>query len=168
MSDANILINLFPRILADPTAAKVYNPVFCYGSPIALSSASKWVDSVIAKEYPEAKIVRIDGPAFINRMIQIIWDSGDVTRFIKNCCNGDVLILTELEALAGKELSSEKLFYILDDYLLRDQVIIAFADTPPYGIPKLMPRILAQLEGGIILDLGKDPIEALYPLLHGR
>ena len=135
MSDSDIFIKLLPEILGDPAAAKVYNPVVCYGSPIALYSAAKWADSVIAKEFPEAKIVRIDGPAFTNQMIQIIRDSGDVTRFIKCCCNGDVLILTEPEALAGKELSSEKLFYILDDYLLRGQAIIAFADTPPFRIP---------------------------------
>ena len=113
---------------------------------------------MIAKEFPEAKIIRIDGPAFTNQMIQIIRDSGDVTRFIKCCCNGDVLILTEPEALAGKELSSEKLFYILDDYLLRGQPIVVFTGTPPFRIPKLMPRIRTQLEGGTLLNLGNDPI----------
>ena len=163
MSDSDIFIKLLPKILGDPAAAKVYNPVVCYGSPIALHTAAKWADSVIAKEFPEAKIVRIDGPAFTNQMIQIIRDSGDVTRFIKCCCNGDVLILTEPEALAGKELSSEKLFYILDDYLLRGQAIIAFADTPPFRIPKLMPRIRTQLEGGILLNLGRNSIGAIDP-----
>ncbi|MDR9824894.1 DnaA/Hda family protein, partial [Vibrio sp. FNV 38] len=73
------------------------------------------------------------------------------------------LILTEPEALAGKELSSEKLFYILDDYLLRGQAIIAFADTPPFRIPKLMPRIRTQLEGGILLNLGRHSIGAIDP-----
>ena len=45
--------------------------------------------------------------------------------------------------------------------LLRGQPIAAFADTPPFRIPRLMPRIRTQPEGGILLDLGSEPIGSL-------
>ncbi len=161
MSDSDIFIKLLPEIFGDPAAAKVYNPVVCYGSPIALSSAAKWADSMIEEKLPGVKIVRISGQAFINRMLHLLMESGDIPCFIKSCCDGDVLVLADLEAFAGKELACENLYYILDDYLLRGHTILTFADAPPSGIPNLPPRIRAQLEGGILLDLGRDPIDIL-------
>ena len=158
MSDADLFIKLLPEILDDPAAAKVYDPVVCCGSPAALSSAAKWLGSVIARRLPDAEIVRIDGDVFINRLIQTIKESGDITRFTKSWCSGTVLILTGLEAFSRKEMSGEILYHILDAYLLRGQPIVVFTGTPPSRIPKLMPRIRAQLEGGILLDLGNDPI----------
>ncbi len=161
MSDADLFIKLLPVILGDPAAARLYNPVVCYGSPIALDSASKWLDRVIAQKHSGAEIVRINGHAFVDCLIQTILENGDITQSTKSRCKGDILILTEPEAFAGKELSGEKLYEILDDCLLRGQPIVAFADTPPFRIPRLMPRIRTQPEGGILLDLGSEPIGSL-------
>ena len=109
MTDADIFIHLLPRIRGDPATAKVYPPVFCYGSPVALSSASAWADREIAEKLPGAKIVRISGQTFINRLLHLLMEGGDIPRFVKSSCDGDVFILTGLEAFAGKELASEKL-----------------------------------------------------------
>lgn len=101
MSDSDNFIKLLPEILDDPATAKVYNPVVCYGSPVALYSAAKWADNVIADKHPEAEIVRISGHAFIDRLLHAMMEGGDVARYAKSCCNGDILILTELESFSG-------------------------------------------------------------------
>ena len=161
VNDASIFQRLLPWIIDDTSKAGVYNPVFCCGTQIAIESAVKWTETAIANHQPEARIVRINGSAFICRSIHIVKERGNLFSFVKSCCGGDVLILTEPEAIAGKKRMSENLYYILDDYLLHNRSIFSFALTPPGDIPELAPRIRAQLEGGILLDLGEKIIGRL-------
>ena len=161
MTDTEIFHKLLPMVLLDRAAAKVYNPIFCHGSREALKAAEKQIEKVISETLLDVKVIRIDGPDFLNRIMHSLKEGGDIFRFAKSCGGGDILILSGLEEFAGKELASECLYYILDDYLLRGHAIIAFAQTPPIGIVKLAPRIRAQLEGGILLDLGTGPGETV-------
>ena len=160
MPDKDIFTRLLPAILNDPAMAGEYNPIYCYGSRAALSRAEEWADGLIVREHPERVVCRIAGSAYVRGMIGRIMNDQDLSEYRKGFCRGDLLVLTEPEAFAGRSQSSEDLYYILDDCLLRARPILVFGGSPPCAIPRLEPRVRTQLEGGIILDMNEDSFSA--------
>ena len=129
----------------------LYQLVYFYGS----SDSARRLTAALAQEAkernPHALILHTNGNAFYQDMVSRI-RRGMPTGIQAAYC-GDLLILEDLEAIAGNETSEQHLYGIIDWYLENGKQLVVTGSAPVKDIIALAPRICAQIEGGISFRL---------------
>ena len=68
-------------------------------------------------------------------------------------CKYDLLLIKNIEEIAGKKATMQQLYYVLDKRLLNRSPFVVFGNTPPNGINGLAPRIQAILDGSLVWEI---------------
>ncbi|MEX0585802.1 MAG: DnaA/Hda family protein [Pirellulales bacterium] len=76
-----------------------------------------------------------------------------------------LLVVEDIQHLAGKPLAQQRLAYAIDDMLSRDAQIILTAGFDPLAQPKLTPRLASRLAGGLLVPLRRPGPEARLALI---
>lgn len=127
----------------------LYNVVHLYG---AVDATGKLIDRIaeeVKAKNPDLLVVQTTGAAFFRELISSI-RYGDVSAW-QESLRGDVFLLDDIEAVAGRESAEQHLYGLLDWYLERKKQIVVAGQAPLKDISNLAPRICAQLAGGINL-----------------
>jgi chromosomal replication initiation ATPase DnaA len=125
----------------------LYNVVYLYG---AVDATGKLIDRIaeeVKAQNPDWLVVQTTGTAFCREFISGI-RCGEISAWQKSL-QGDVLLLDDIEAVAGHESMEQFLYGLLDWYLERKKQIVVAGQVPLKDISNLAPRICAQLSGGI-------------------
>ena len=152
-NDKQLLFRLFPLILRDPAAARQNNPVYCYGTASELSEAAAWTGRQMEKVDLALRVCEITADAFTEELIRYIHSGRPMKDFASSYCGYDVLILRYPEKLARKELTMQKLYCVINEYLIKGRPIIVFSSASPADLEGVEERIVSQLTGGIVLHL---------------
>lgn len=146
------------RVAQEPFHA--YNPLFIYGaSGLGKTHLLFAITNEIKIRYPGVRIVYMKGEEFINEVISGI-RTGTMPIFRTRCCTADVLLIDDIQFIAGKTSTQEEFFHTFTTLYENQKQIILTSDRPPKEINPLEERLLSRFEWGLIADI-QPPSEEL-------
>ena len=136
-----------------------YNPLFIYGhSGLGKTHLLYAVINHMTDKFPELKIVYRKSEDFINEMIDSIRE-GRTFEFKEKYRTCDVLLIDDIQFIAGKEAMQEEFFHTFSALYESEKQIILTSDRPPKEIKPLSERLRSRFEGGLIADVQPPSIE---------
>lgn len=143
----------------------VYNPLFIYGGVgLGKTHLLQSIGNEILRNNPDKKIKYASSEKFTNELIQAI--SGKNTKLFKDIYrNIDILIIDDIQFLAGKEKTQEEFFHTFNTLYEENKQIVLSSDRPPKAISALEKRLRSRFEGGMIADIGFPSYEIRLAIL---
>ena len=145
---------------------KVYNPLFIYGG---VGIGKTHLIQAIGNEIKTKgkNIIYVSSEKFSADLITSI-SEGKVEAFKDKYKKADVLIIDDIQFLAGKEKTQEIFFHTFNSLYEKNKQIILSSDRPPRAIPTLEERLRSRFEGGMIADIGIPEYETRLVILKRK
>ena len=148
--------------------AKTYNPLFLYGG-VGLGKTHLMQSigqSMLAKKKNQ-RVIYISSERFTNEFIDAIQNSS-LVKFRKKYRLADVLLIDDIQFLAGKERSQEEFFHTFNALFDGHKQIVMSSDRPPSEITNLEQRLVSRFEWGLTAELQPPDIETRMAILHKK
>lgn len=144
-----------------------YNPLFLYGGVgLGKTHLMQAVGNAIKHQNPNAKVLYVSTETFVKEFL-------DHIRFKKAGFSDkyrtiDVLIIDDMQFIAGKEKTQEEFFHTFNALHQANKQIIISSDKPPRSIPTLTDRLRSRLEWGMAIDIQMPDFETRCAILEAK
>lgn len=146
-----------------------YNPLFIYGGVgIGKTHLIQAVGNAILAAKPGSRIVYASTEQFVQEFVDAIRfkkNTGDFADFYRN---SDVLIVDDVQFLAGKERVQEEFFHTFNALHQANKQIIISSDKPPKDIPTLEERLKSRFAWGMTIDMQNPDFETRCAILQTK
>lgn len=147
---------------------KAYNPLFLYGGVgLGKTHLMQAIGYEVLKKMPRAKVVYVSSEKFTNELIDSI-QHNTMAQFRNKYRNVDVLMIDDVQFLAGKERTMEEFFHTFNTLYESSKQIILSNDRPPKEIPDIEDRLRSRFEWGLIADIQPPDLETRIAILKKR
>ena len=146
----------------------VYNPLFIYGGVgLGKTHLLQAVGNEILRNFSQQKIKYLPSEKFTSEIVTAIRNR-TIENLKAKLRQIEVLILDDIQFLAGKEKTQEEFFHIFNTLYEKNKQIILSSDRLPKAIPALTERLKSRFEGGMIADIGYPDFETRVAILKAK
>jgi chromosomal replication initiator protein len=122
------------------------------------------IGNEVNKKFPKKRIKYISSEKFISGVVNSIREH-NIENFKNDFKKTDVLIIDDIQFLAGKEKTQEEFFHIFNTLYQNNKQMIISSDRLPKAIPSMEERLRSRFEGGMIVDVGIPDVETRIAIL---
>lgn len=145
-----------------------YNPLFIYGGTgLGKTHLMQAVGNKISDKLKKEKVKYISSEKFVSAIVSAI-RTNSMENFKSSLAPIDVLILDDIQFIAGKNKSQEEFFHVFNSLYEKNKQIILSSDRPPNAIPELEDRLRSRFEGGMIADISLPDYETRLVILRAK
>ena len=148
--------------------AKSYNPLYLYGGVgLGKTHLMHAIGNRILENNSNANVLYVTSEKFTNQLINAIKDNKN--EFFRNKYrNIDVLLIDDIQFIAGKERVQEEFFHTFNSLYEDGKQIIISSDTPPRDIPFLEDSLKSRFEWGLLADISVPDYETRLAILRKK
>ncbi len=148
--------------------ATSYNPLFLYGGVgLGKTHLMHAIGNEIIKNFSDKKVLYVTSEKFTNEFINCIKDNSN-EQFRNKYRNIDVLLIDDIQFIAGKERVQEEFFHTFNTLHENGCQIIISSDKPPKDIDHLEDRLKSRFEWGLIADISNADYETRLAILRKK
>ena len=146
-----------------------YNPLFIHGpSGLGKTHLLTAISNQIKEQNPDTNIIYVTGEAFANELINAIQQKKDTSQFHQKYRSADVLLVDDVQFIAGKESTQEEFFHTFNELHKIGKQIVLTSDRPPKDIKTLEDRIRTRFEWGLIADISFPDFETRVAIVRRK
>ena len=151
-------------VASDP--GNTYNPLFIHGnSGLGKTHLLNAICNEIIKNNPDAYIIYVRSEDFMNELIDYLQNKKDTSVFHNKYRNADVLLVDDVQFIAGKPATELEFFHTFDTLVKAKSQIVLTSDRPPKEIATLEERLRNRFESGLIADIQPPDLETRVAIL---
>lgn len=145
-----------------------YNPLFLYGGVgIGKTHLIQAVGNTLAAKNPRGKVLYISTEQFVQEFVDAL-RFRKTAAFARHYRTADVLIVDDIQFIAGKEKMQEEFFHTFNALHQANKQIILSADKPPREIPTLEDRLRSRFAGGMGIDMQVPDFETRCAIVQTK
>lgn len=150
------------------TPAEIYNPLFIYGqSGLGKTHLMYAIANAIRKTHSEYRIIYVKGEDFTNELVTAIQE-GNVQNFRIKYRMADLLLIDDIQFIAGKERTQEEFFHTFNALYESHRQIVLTSDRPPKEINTLEDRMKTRFEWGLLADIQPPDFETRVAIIRAK
>ena len=136
-----------------------YNPLFLYGGVgVGKTHLMQAIGNYVFANNSKSRTLYCTGEEFTNEIIEAI-STKTTTRFKKKFRAVDLLLIDDVQFIAGKYSIQEEFFHTFNAIYQGKKQIVITSDKPPEDIDKLEERLRSRFECGLTIDIGNPDFE---------
>lgn len=148
--------------------SRSYNPLFIYGGVgMGKTHLMHAIGRALLDEYPGMRIVYTSSERFMNEMVSCI-RGNRMPSFHRHYRSADVLLVDDIQILAGKERMQEEFFHTFNELYDHQKQIVISSDTTPKSTPGLVERLRSRFEWGLMVDVQPPDLETKMAILDKK
>ena len=148
--------------------ATAYNPLFLYGGVgLGKTHLMHAIGNEVLRKNNNFKVVYVTSEVFTNEFINSVRDNS-TDNFRKKYRDIDVLLIDDIQFIAGKEKTQEELFHTFNFLKENNKQIVLSSDRPPRDILLLEDRLKSRFEWGILADVSMADYETRLAILRKK
>ena len=145
-----------------------YNPLFIYGGVgIGKTHLMHAIGQSLQTQFAGMRIVYTSSERFMNEMISCI-KSDRLPLFHRHYRSADVLLVDDIQTIAGKERTQEEFFHMFNELYDHQKQIVISSDSSPKQLPGLVERLRSRFEWGLMVDMQPPDLETKMAILDGK
>lgn len=145
---------------------QAFNPLFIYGGTgLGKTHLAHAIGNRIAEKVGAAGVYYCTAQQFFDQMVRALQNRAIPEFREKFRTEVEILILDDVQFLAGRDRTEEELFYVFEAMRSEGKQIVITADEPPRDIGKLEPRLRTRFEGGLMVDVQPPDVETMMAIL---
>jgi chromosomal replication initiator protein len=148
--------------------AEAYNPLFLYGGVgLGKTHLLHSIGHYVHKSRPNLRVAYVSSENFLNDLVNAI-QSHEVVEFRNTYRTYDILMIDDIQFIAGKERTQEEFFHTFNDLYNSLRQIILTSDRSPREMSTLEDRLRSRFEWGMIADLQPPDLETRIAILKSK
>jgi chromosomal replication initiator protein len=144
---------------------KSYNPLFIYGSSgLGKTHLMHAIGNAVLENNPSANVIYLHSEKFVRDMVKAL-QQNTINAFKEYYRNVDILLMDDIQFLAGKERSQEEFFHTFNNLLDKKHQVVLTCDSYPKEIDGLEDRLKSRFGWGLPVAIEPPDLETRTAIL---